>query len=282
VPPRGTDRASLERPDGVEIHWEAWGTGPPVVVIHHLLWSYRQVYADLIDDLARDHQVVQYDPRGCGLSSRRGPYDAETDTEDLLAVIEAAAGAAVVVAVGYAFNFTARAATRRPDLIPHVLAIGPAAAAMLPRSELKDSETLVGSDSVAEMVLTMMSTDSRSALRTLIGASNPGLDEALLRERVDRVAAYISPEAGLHRARAWLEDNVSEQGRDLGDRLWIQYGREEPLFESALGARVAALFPKAHLEEVPGGPISRPDIAAGTVRRITATATARRGNGNRA
>jgi pimeloyl-ACP methyl ester carboxylesterase len=272
----------LERPDGVEIHWEAQGEGPLVVIVHHVLWSYRQIYSDLIEDLARDHRVVHYDPRGCGQSSRRGPYDVETDTEDLLAVMGAAGLGAVVVAVGYAFNFSVRAAARRPDLISHILAIGPAAATVLPRSELKGSEALAGSDSVAEMMLTMMGTDPRAALRTLIAASNPGLDQDILRERVDRVAAYISPEAGLDRARAWLEDNVSEQGQGLGDRLWIQYGRAEPLFESALGARVAALFPKAHLEEVADGPISRPDLTAGAVRRITATAAAPRGSGNRA
>jgi pimeloyl-ACP methyl ester carboxylesterase len=195
-----------------------------------------------------------------------------------LAVIGAAGLGGIVVAVGYAFNFSVRAAARRPDLISHILAIGPAAAAVLPRSELKGTEALAGSDSVVEMMLTMMKTDPRSALRTLIGASNPGIDEDLLRERVDRVSAYVSPEAGLDRARAWLEDNVSERARALGDRLWIQYGRAEPLFESELALRVAQLYPEAHLQEVADGPVSRPDLAAGTVRRITARVP--KGTGN--
>ena len=36
-----------------------------------------------------------YDPRGCGASTRQGPYDAETDAGDLLAVAEAAGGEAL-------------------------------------------------------------------------------------------------------------------------------------------------------------------------------------------
>ena len=89
----------LERPDDIEIHWDARGEGPAVLIVHQLLWSYPHVYADLIEDLARDHRVVTYDPRGCGSSTRRGPYDPATDTADLEAVAEAAGAPAVAVAV---------------------------------------------------------------------------------------------------------------------------------------------------------------------------------------
>ena len=57
---------SVERPDGAEIHWQSEGKGPRVLVTHHTLWSYPGVYAELIEDLASDHRVVTYDPRGCG------------------------------------------------------------------------------------------------------------------------------------------------------------------------------------------------------------------------
>ena len=259
----------VERPDGVEIHWEARGEGALVVIAHQIVWSYPKVYVDLVDDLARDHRVVLYDPRGCGRSSRRGPYDVETDVDDLLAVVGAAGGEAVAIAVGYGYNVAAHVASARPDLISHVIAVGPAAAAMLPRSELKGSDVLAASDSVIELVMQMMRTDPRAALRTVIAATNPGLDERELRERVGRIAAYISPDAGLDRARAWLEDDTSEQARILGDRLWILHGRTEPLFEGALASRVAELYPRAHLEEVEDGPVTRPDLTAAQVRRVT-------------
>jgi hypothetical protein len=41
------------------------------------------------------------------------------------------------------------------------------------------------------------------------------------------------------------------------------------LFEGALAARVAQLYPRAHLEQVPGGAISRPELIAAGVRRVT-------------
>jgi pimeloyl-ACP methyl ester carboxylesterase len=260
---------SLERPDGVEIHWETEGEGPRVILAHHTLWSHPGFYADLIADLARDHHVVVYDPRGCGRSSRRGPYDVETDAGDLLAVTEAVLGNAVAIAVGDGFNRVARVAAARPELIRHVIAIGPAAAAFLPYAELKGTDVLAGSEAVMEMLLQMLATDPRAALRTLIGTLNPNLEDDELRERVDRVADYLEAEAASERTRVWLGDDVSEQTRTLGSRLWIVHGGPDALFEGVLGARVAELYPEAHLERFADGPISRPDLTAAHVRRLT-------------
>ena len=92
---------SVQRPGGIEIHWEAQGEGPLVVIVHQMLWSRPAIYRDLVADLARDHRVVLYDPRGSGRSGKLRPYDIPTDDEDLLAVIAAAGRPARAIAVGY-------------------------------------------------------------------------------------------------------------------------------------------------------------------------------------
>ena len=43
-------------------------------------------YEGIVADLARDHRVVTWEPRGCGSSSEDGPFDIATDAEDLLAL----------------------------------------------------------------------------------------------------------------------------------------------------------------------------------------------------
>ena len=260
---------ALERPHGIEIHWEDQGRGPAVLVAHQLLWSYPHVYVDLIADLARDHRVVTYDARGCGSSSPQGPYDTETDAADLQAVATETGGRAVALAVGYGYNLAVRVAARRPDLVSALVSVQPAAAAMLPRSELRGSGVLAASDSVIEMLMQMMSSDPRTALRTVLAATNPELDDEALKDRLDRVSAYISAEAAPDRARAWIEDDPSEYARALGDRLWILHSGAEPLFEGALAARVAELYPSSHIEQIPGGPISSPQLVAKRIRRIT-------------
>jgi pimeloyl-ACP methyl ester carboxylesterase len=258
----------LERPDGAEIHWEARGEGPAVLIAHHVLWSYPGIYAGLIADLARDHRVVIYDPRGCGQSSRRGPYEIETDVGDLLAVAEAVGGAAVAIAVGEGFSRAGRAAAQRADLVSEVIAVGPAAAVFLPRAEVKRADVLAASESVIDMLLQQLRTDPRGALRTIITAINPDLDDDAVRERVEKVSDYLDADAGAHRARAWLGDDMSSEIRVLGSRLWILSGGPDPMFEGALAERVADLFPEAHFIDAADGPISRPDITAAHVRRL--------------
>jgi pimeloyl-ACP methyl ester carboxylesterase len=261
--------ASLTRPDDVEIAWEAQGSGPVVVIAHQLLWSYPKIYADLIADLAHDHCVVTYDPRGCGESSQQGPYDAETDAGDLLAVIEAAGGQAVALAVGYGYNLAVRVAARRPDLISALLTVQPAAAALLPRSELRGSGVIAASESVMDMLMQMMNTEPRAALRTVLAATNPEIDEEELRERLDRVSDYLSYEAAQARAAAWIADDPSEHAKAIGARLLVVHSDAEPLFEGALVARVQELYPEAQVEQLSGGPISRPDLHAARIRRLT-------------
>jgi hypothetical protein len=106
-------------------------------------------------------------------------------------------------------------------------------------------------------------------LHMILAATNPELSEDQLRERIDRAQDYLSPEAALDRARAWLHDDATEQALVLGDRLWILHGEAEPLFEGALRTRVAELYPKAHIEQLTGGLVSHPEVMAARVRGLT-------------
>ena len=73
----------------VEIYYEDWGEGKPVVLIHgwplsHTMWEYQ--INDLVD---AGFRVIAYDRRGFGQSSRphRG-YDYNTLTDDLKALLD--------------------------------------------------------------------------------------------------------------------------------------------------------------------------------------------------
>jgi non-heme chloroperoxidase len=74
----------------VEIYYEDWGQGQPIVLIHgwplsHEMWEYQ--INDLID---AGFRVIAYDRRGFGKSSRpHYGYDYETLTNDLRALLDA-------------------------------------------------------------------------------------------------------------------------------------------------------------------------------------------------
>jgi pimeloyl-ACP methyl ester carboxylesterase len=259
------------RPDGVTIHWDQWGEGPVAVIVPH--WSAApRVFEPLTAELRDDHRVVRYDARGTGESSRRGPHDMETGAADLEAVIEAAGGPAVAIAIGDATNRAVRVAARRPDLIAAVVGL---AAVPISLESLRGTESLLASRAVVSAFTEMLGTDYRGAMRTVMTAANPQMDEGELRARVQEQVDYFPQEAAVERIRAWISDDATEEGRRIGNRLWslTSPGAGGPWFPSIdeMEGLLAELLPEVRREVIEDGIVSRPDLTAGIVRRITAS-----------
>jgi pimeloyl-ACP methyl ester carboxylesterase len=266
--------AVVERPEGVRINWEERGSGPLVVMCPYAM-AVPDVFDPLEAELSEDHRILRYDDRGMGASDRTGPYDMETGADDLEAILEEAGGPAVLVALADAVHRAVRVAARRPDLVDAVVGPGGSPAG---RAQLEGTDAMVASDSVLDALLSMGEKDLRGALRTVVDAGNPQMTEDEVRERVKRQAEYQSHDAVVTRWRAWAEDDATDAGRKCGERLWILYsdnmsGGWFPSGEEArrVGCR---LFPEAHIEEVDDGMVSRPDLVAAVIRRITAEARA--------
>jgi pimeloyl-ACP methyl ester carboxylesterase len=264
----------VERPGGVKIHWEQRGAGRLVALAPYAN-AHPSVYDPLEAELLQDHRVVRFDDRGTGQSTRTGPYDMETGADDLEAVIEAGGGPAIVVALADAVHRSVRVAVRRPDLVEALVIPGGTPAG---RARLEGSEAMVASDSVVDAFISMGATDYRSALRTAVAAANPQMSEDEVRERVTAQFEYQPQETVVARWRAWADDDTTDEGREMGDRLWILYSENMSggWFPSGEEARRISnrLFPEAHVEEVEDGMISRPDLVGGVVRRITSKAPA--------
>ena len=76
--------------DGARIWWAAFGSGPPVIMLHGGLASSRW-FGDQVPALVADHhRVILIDSRGHGRSSRdRRPYTYELMASDVVAVMDA-------------------------------------------------------------------------------------------------------------------------------------------------------------------------------------------------
>jgi hypothetical protein len=191
-------------------------------------------------------------------------------------VIEAAGEAAVVVGMGDGCNRGVRLGAERPDLVRAVFTPG---ANPVGREAAEGTDSMVSSPAVLEGLAGMMETDYRGALRTLISSANPQMSEDEARERVSRVVAYCAHEAAFARLRAWIADDALEASRALGDRLWIlMLEASNPWFPSDELERTRALLPEAIIEPVVDGPLSRPDLSAAVVRKITAPVAERAGS----
>jgi pimeloyl-ACP methyl ester carboxylesterase len=258
----------LTRPDGTEIHWDEKGEGP-LIVLASQFFGYPEVFQGVTDDLARDHRVVTYDIRGTGLSSRNGPYEIATDAEDLGALVRELGEEALVLSMGDGSNRAVRLAARSPDLVRAIVTPG---GNPIGREAARGSDALVDSPAVLEALVGMMETDYRAALRTMVAGANPQMSEEEARERVDRVVAYCPQEAGAPRLRDWIKQDAREDAQAVGDRLWVlELDAGNPWFAADAMIRTRKLLPDAHIERLSAGVLSRPDVTAAVVRRVTGT-----------
>jgi pimeloyl-ACP methyl ester carboxylesterase len=256
----------LSIPDGIQLAWDERGHGP-LVVLANQFFGQPETFAGLLEDLERDHRVVTYDVRGIGASTRRGPYDLATDAADLEALIEAAGPPAVVLAFADGCNRAVRVAARRPELVTGIVS---PAGNPVGRRATQGTDSLAASDSVLAALVEMMGTDYRGALRTIFSTANPDWDNERVRQRVSATVESVPQEAALFRMREWIEDHAVDEGLAVGDGLWLLADGTVPWFSIEVAHRTREILPDAHVLEVEDGPISRPDIAAGVIRRLTA------------
>jgi pimeloyl-ACP methyl ester carboxylesterase len=260
----------LSRPDGVNLAWEERGEGPPIVLANQF-FGIADTFSALIDDLASDHRFVTYNLRGTGDSTRQGPYNVEVDAADLEAVVELADGPVVLVAFADGCNRAVRVAARRPELVTAVVS---PAGNPVGLAAVEGTDALAGSASVLQALVGMMGTDYRSALRTMFATANPSWDEESVRQRVAVTVEILPQEAALPRMKAWIADDVTEEARMLGDRLWMLEDGTNPWFPIEVARQTRSILPEANIMEVEGGAITRPDIASGVIRRLASGAAA--------
>jgi pimeloyl-ACP methyl ester carboxylesterase len=257
--------ARLTRPDGAEIHWEEMGEGPLVAILG-ISYQSPDLYAEFSADLARDHRVVTFEPRGTGRSSRGGPHALETDVDDATAVLEAAGGDALAFCTADGARRATRIAVRRPELVHTVVISGDQP---LGRTEAGESEGLADSPAVLDALISLMESDYRAGLRSMFDNADPTMDEEEMRARIDEIERYSSQDATIARLRAWIGDDSTDHGRSLGERLWILHYPSNPWFRGGLEHNRRTL-PQAHFVELPDGPMNLPADNAVHVRRIAA------------
>jgi len=209
---------------------------------------------------------VTYDPRGAGASTGGPPYDIETDTADLAALLEAVGGDAVGFSVQTGTHAAMRVAVERPDLLRAVVSAGPP----LGSGDLRDAPGFAASPAVVDLMFEQSRRDPRGALRAMIASVNPGIADDELRRRVDEQLAYVPGEVMLARAAAWLADDPVSVARVLGDRLWVLVSPDNQWVPEEAIPKIAEVLPEAQVERLPAGALTEPGQSAEVIRRAGA------------
>lgn len=223
------------------------------------------VFEGFMADLARDHTVVTYHPRGFGESDRAGPWDPDTDATDLLRILEELEGPSVLVAIGDGCNVAIRAGLRGADRVGAVVCQGANPLGQVDRGDA----SLVASSAVLDVTRTMAQTDYRAFLSSIIGSLNPQLDPDELSARVEQLMEYAEPEAVRVRSEMWVSDRFVDEARELGDRFAMIWAEGNPWTTREVFEQLRELLPDGTLVEVENGVLTRPDLTAGVVRGIT-------------
>ena len=118
-------------PDGVRLAYGTHGSGPAIVKVAHwfthlqLEWE-SPVWQHWWSELGRDHRVVRYDLRGCGLSDRQpANLDLAAFVADLESVVDAARlGRFALLGISGGGATAIRYAIRHPERVSHLVLCG--------------------------------------------------------------------------------------------------------------------------------------------------------------
>jgi pimeloyl-ACP methyl ester carboxylesterase len=254
----------LTRPDGVEIHWEEAGDGPGVLICNTFNLN---PLDELVARLADSRRVVIYEPRGVGRSTLTGPYDLGTGVEDAEALLEETGPVEVALGIGDGSHRALRLADARPDLVERVVFTSTA----LGRPGDEDAPGFSGSTEVLFALMSLMRRDYRSGLRQMLAGS--AHDEDFERDRVEELAAAVPQDASIGYLEAWISAGSMDIARRLGNRLTVLAYPGNAWFPLEMYETLRAALTQACFELVEDGPMTRPDLTAGVLLRVSEPAT---------
>jgi pimeloyl-ACP methyl ester carboxylesterase/DNA-binding CsgD family transcriptional regulator len=116
--------------DGVRIAYATSGSGAPLVKaanwLSHLEFDFESpVWRHVVEELAREHTLVRYDERGCGLSDRDVELSFDAWVRDLEAVVEAAGvDRFPLLGISQGASIAVAYAVRHPERVTHLIVHG--------------------------------------------------------------------------------------------------------------------------------------------------------------
>ncbi|WP_280155549.1 alpha/beta fold hydrolase [Piscinibacter sp. XHJ-5] len=116
--------------DGVRLAYATAGRGTPIVKaanwLNHLEFDWNSpVWRHLLDELSREHLLIRYDERGCGLSDWNVPFSFEAWVRDLETVVDSAGVERfALLGISQGAPIAIAYAVRHPERVSHLVLHG--------------------------------------------------------------------------------------------------------------------------------------------------------------
>ncbi len=252
----------IERPDGLRIFWESYGSGDPAIVFVPT-WSivHSRIWKAQIAEFARRHRVITFDAPGNGRSDRPldpAAYDEHEMADDILRVLDATAtDRAVLVALSQGAQRTLIAAVSHRDRVAGIAFIGPAVAlgSRLPGRALSFDDELETEEGWAKNNIHYWRRDYRGYLEFFFGQAFTEPHSTKQIEDAVGWALETDPETLAATVRAPFLDEAETRRLAAAVQcpaLVIQ-GDEDAITGPSRGIELAAAIPGARLALIAGG-----------------------------
>jgi pimeloyl-ACP methyl ester carboxylesterase/DNA-binding CsgD family transcriptional regulator len=226
--------------DGYRIAYCVSGEGRPLVLIQGDYFNSQQTwrfYPHWMEGLAQRFRLIQYDPRGHGMSTRSLPNDLDDYLRDLEAVADKL-GLQRFSLWGFAgrSHTAIRFAARHPERVTGLILNSPAV-----------SWQAWG----RALFVDLPNEDWERFLQTQMTAVSPGLSREAIRERVQAIQRTITREEWSAYMRLMVRSDVGAQLSKLRMPVLVMHPRES-FFAAEEPMKVAALAPNARFVPLDG------------------------------
>jgi non-heme chloroperoxidase len=252
-----------ENSQDVKLHYEDWGSGDPVVLIHGFPLDLQSWERQVPGLLKAGRRVISYDRRGFGLSSRPASgYDYDTFAADLNALVEALDLREMTIA---GFSMGTGEVTRYLGRYGSQRVRAAAMIAPIPPYLLRTDDNPEGVPSgVFQEIVRAIRADRPAYLKAFLDDFN-NVDK-LAGSRISdqawqaqwNVAAGASAIGTEACVGTWLTDFRDDLRENDVPTLVVQGDEDRILPIDSTGRRLPALLKDARFLEIPGGPHNVP------------------------
>jgi pimeloyl-ACP methyl ester carboxylesterase len=242
--------------DGVRIAWASIGEGPPLVKaanwLSHLDFDLESpVWRHWLRELSRDHTLIRYDERGCGLSDWDvDEFSVEAWVRDLEAVVEASGlKRFALLGISQGGPVAIAYAVKHPERVSHLILYGTYGRGWAKRDV--DRDALEEQEALMTLTRVGWGRDTPTYRQLFAELFMPDADEAQFEwfNELQRVSA--SPDNAMRFQRAFLDIDVAHLLDRVSTPPLILHARDDMRVPFEAGRALAAAMPESRFVSLP-------------------------------
>jgi pimeloyl-ACP methyl ester carboxylesterase/DNA-binding CsgD family transcriptional regulator len=244
-------------PTGTRIAFATSGTGPPLVKVSnwltHLEFDWQSpVWRHWLRELGRDHTLIRYDQRGCGLSDWAvAELSADLWLNDLETVVDAAGLERFpLFAMSQGGPLAVRYAARHPDRVSALILLGTYARGRLLRDP--NTEQREEFETVTALMRIGWGRDNPAFRQLFTSLFIPGGTPEQVNWFNDLMRVSTSPENAVRFRRINSMHDVRDEARSLRVPTLVLHARDDAVAPFEEGRLIAALIPGAQFVPLEG------------------------------